>query len=392
MSWLLERLFRRLPIGWLQLVDRKGRFAAALAGVGFACLLVFFQIGFLLALGTSVTLPYRSINADIILSGPDSRGLAGGRTIPLQRVYDALSVPGVIAAAPLYIGTLAVEVPGERKLSMRVLGVRPGDLSAFFAPDMAARGEALELTDTVMIDEGTRMLSPALRARLDSPTPFTFEANRRTLGVVGRFRIGAGFEADGYMLASDQTFLRLFAERDAAAPTHVLVKVANEHAAASVMTALRDLTPASEIVVRSKEEAAADERLFQTVERPTGVIFGFGAVMGVIIGIVIVYQVLSTEVNDHIREYATLKAMGYRNGFFAGIVLEQALILSIAGFIPGALVSALIYRLLGGATGLPLMMTLPLAAAVFIGAVAACVFSGLLATRRLSAADPAELY
>ena len=75
---------------------------------------------------------------------------------------------------------------------------------------------------------------------------------------------------------------------------------------------------------------------YQQTRRPTGIIFGFGVLIGVLVGLVIVYQVLSTDVADHLREYATFKAMGYGPGFFLGVVFEEALILGIMGFMPGS--------------------------------------------------------
>jgi putative ABC transport system permease protein len=148
----------------------------------------------------------------------------------------------------------------------------------------------------------------------------------------------------------------------------------------------------NEAKIQTFGEAAAAERFFQVVERPIGVIFGFGAMMGLIVGLVIVYQVLSTDVADHLREYATFKAMGYRDRFFLGIILEEAVILAICGFIPGSLVSMVIYKALAGATGLPLEMSSARLASVFVGTLLACILSGALATRRLAAADPAELF
>ncbi|MEM6312279.1 MAG: FtsX-like permease family protein, partial [Pseudomonadota bacterium] len=128
------------------------------------------------------------------------------------------------------------------------------------------------------------------------------------------------------------------------------------------------------------------------VEAPIGIIFGFGALMGVCVGVVSVYQVLSTEVSDHIREYATLKAVGYRNRFFSGVVLEQAAILGLSGFIPGALLANMLYGMIAGATGLPMVMDRDRLIFVLVGTLLACTVSGLLAARRLSSAEPAELY
>jgi len=144
--------------------------------------------------------------------------------------------------------------------------------------------------------------------------------------------------------------------------------------------------------VHTLADAAAADLAYQTTERPTGIIFGFGVVIGIIVGIVIVYQVLSTDVADHLKEYATFKAMGYGHGFFLGIVLEEALILAVFGFVPGFLVSMGLYEGMGAVTGLPVEMTADRMLLVFAGTLAACALSGAIATRRLAAADPADLF
>ena len=154
----------------------------------------------------------------------------------------------------------------------------------------------------------------------------------------------------------------------------------------------RAILPPEEAQVRLLSDAAAAERSFQTVERPVGVIFGFGAVMGVLVGLVIVYQILSTEVADHLREYATLKAIGYRSRYFVGILAEQAVILGLSGFLPGYLIASLVYGALAGTTGLPITMTVSRAVLVLIGTLAASLLSGLMAARRLASADPADLF
>jgi putative ABC transport system permease protein len=140
------------------------------------------------------------------------------------------------------------------------------------------------------------------------------------------------------------------------------------------------------------EEAMATAAKVQMQDRPTGIIFGFGSVIGVIVGIVIAYQVLATDVADHLKEYATFKAMGYPHRFFVSVILEEALILGAIGFVPGILLAQLFYDALVRNANVPLFMTTERAVMVFIGTLVACSLSGMLAIRRLQAADPAELF
>ena len=90
MTAMLERLFGRLPIGWLQLVHNKGRLAAALAGVSFATVLVLMQLGFLGALVSTIRLPYEQMSADLLISASDMNTLADASPLPRQRMFEAL--------------------------------------------------------------------------------------------------------------------------------------------------------------------------------------------------------------------------------------------------------------------------------------------------------------
>ena len=144
--------------------------------------------------------------------------------------------------------------------------------------------------------------------------------------------------------------------------------------------------------IRSYADAAQEDLRYQQTRRPTGIIFGFGVLIGVLVGLVIVYQVLSTDVADHLREYATFKAMGYSGRFFLGIVLEEALVLGVMGFLPGLLVGTAILKLMGAITTLPLAMSGTMAISVFLGTIAFSALSGIIATRRLAATDPADLF
>ncbi|MEL6411911.1 MAG: FtsX-like permease family protein [Pseudomonadota bacterium] len=392
MIWLLERIFGRIPLGWLQLVNRKGRFVSAVIGVGFAVTLVLFQLGFIGALSGSVTLPYQSMRADIILSGPDARTLTDGTAIPRQRVYEALSVPNVDSASPIFIGTARHEVPNGRDASFRVFGVDPTTMADFWSPEIAAFAPVLEITRTGVIDRASRSIPAEFLHNIGVGHPKLLDLNGIATGLIGSFEIGAGFDADGYIFVSLRTFFQIFPEQSNATPAHVFVRIEEGADVTTVAAQIAQQFDPKETLTRTLEAAIEDEVRVQTVEAPIGIIFGFGALMGVFVGSVIVYQVLSTEVTDHIKEYATLKAVGYRNRFFSGVILEQAAILGLAGFVPGALLANMLYGMISGATGLPMVMDRDRLAFVLFGTLLACGLSGLMAARRLSSAQPAELY
>ncbi|ADZ69898.1 ABC transporter permease DevC [Polymorphum gilvum] len=391
MTTLLTLLLGRLPIGWLQLVHSPPRLAAAVAGVAFANILVLMQIGFLTALLHTIVLPYRMMSADILLSASDANTLSDGSNLPRQRMFQALAVPGVAGAREWYVAKLDWEAEPGKKVTLHVYGFDPTSRPLVLA-DGDRLMELLEVPDTAVIDTRTRTIDTGIFAGAAPSSPFQMEARGRTLSVVGTFALGGGFDADGYMIVSDQTFLRLFPDRIAGAPNHILLDVEPGADVAAVVSALRTRLPASDTRVNALAEAAAKDQSYQTTKRPIGIVFGFGLVIGILVGIIIVYQVLSTDVADHLSEYATLKAIGYRQRFFLGIVFEEAILLALLGFVPGLLISIGLYHAVTLKTGLPLEMDAPRAAAVLLGTIAMCALSGAVATRRLTGADPAELF
>ena len=391
MTRLLERVLGRLPLGWLQLTHNRGRLAAALAGVAFANILIFMQLGFLGALIESIGRPYVAMDADVIVSASDMNTLADGSPLPRQRMFEALSVPGVAAATPLYCGKIDWKQPDGTVRTLDVFGIDPG-ARTLRPPAVDAARDAITNMDMAVIDSGTRNVPRELFAAIGRGEPYRFEAKGRTLTVVGTFEIGGGFSADGYLVVSDQTFLRLFPQRAAGAPNYILLRLESGADRTAVMTQLAATLPDYDSAIRTVEEAIARDQAFQTTQRPIGVVFGFGIVIGVLVGVIIVYQVLATDVADHIREYATFKAIGYRQGFFLGVVFEEAVVLAGLGFLPGLLVSVVLYAAVSAATGLPLSMTMARPPLVLVGTVLMCAVSGAIATRRLARANPADLF
>lgn len=390
MTRLLQRLMGRLPIGWLQLTHKRGRFAAALAGVAFANVLVFVQLGLMNSMAAATLKPYEFFQADIMISASDANALAEGGNVARQWLLQALADPDVVEGMGLFVGNVPWD-RGGNTISFTTFGIGPSQ-TAFIAQGVSDGLHLLEVQDAVILDRLARGLPAEEAAGIRPQTPLRFEAQDRTLSAMGTFAGGGGFGGDGFMLTSDQTFLSLFPSRSSAAPDHILLRLRPGTDVAATVTRLRALISDQSLRIRSYEDAAQEDLTYQQTQRPTGVIFGFGVLIGVLVGLVIVYQVLSADVADHLREYATFKAMGYGPRFFLGIVIEEALVLGLFGFVPGVLIGAGILALMGAVTTLPLGMTPDMAVIVFVGTVVFSALSGAIATRRLAAADPADLF
>ena len=388
----LTRLLGRLPIGWLQLSHNPGRLLAAVAGVAFANVLVFVQLGLSGSLEETVLRPYRMFDSDLLLvSAVDSDGLEDGSNLPRVRLYQALSHPQITDGAPLYVGRVAWLTEGGDSSALGLYAL-PTHHRDFFRHDLTAKLEPVSMLDTALTDRKTRFLDMTPFENATPELPVLFEIQGRRIRSVGTFSLGGGFGGDGGLLVSEQTFFRLVPNRTSAAPSHLLLRVAHGANRQEVAAGVAALIGAGNAKVVPIEEAMGTAAKVQLQDRPTGIIFTFGVVIGVIVGIVIAYQVLATDVADHLKEYATFKAMGYPHRFLVSIILEEALVLGAIGFVPGILLAKIFYDGLVRSANVPVFMTTERAVLVFVGTLVACSVSGMLAIRRLHAADPAELF
>ena len=390
MSRLLQVLFGRLPIGWLQLTHSRTRFAAALAGVAFANVLVFVQLGIMNSMGAATLRPYAFFQPDVMISAADANSMTDGGNVARQWLLQAMADPDVADGIGLFIANVPWD-RGDKDISLTTFGVDPAK-SAFLSAEIAGDLSLLQVQDAAILDRLARGLGKEEAAAIRPQSRLAFETQGRTITAYATFAGGGGFGGDGYMLVSDQTFLSMFPARSSAAPDHILLTLRPGANPEAVIARLKTLISDPSLRIRNYAQAAEDDLRYQQTKRPTGIIFGFGVLIGVLVGLVIVYQVLSTDVSDHLREYATFKAMGYGPRFFLGVVFEEALVLGILGFIPGLIVGTTILTIMGAITTLPLAMTPTMAISVFLGTIVFSALSGAIATRRLAAADPADLF
>jgi putative ABC transport system permease protein len=386
-----QQIQRRTPLGWMQLSHEKGRLAVALAGIAFADVLMFMQMGFQAALYDSNTRLNRALQADIILVSPQARNMQNLYTFSRRRLYQAMAVPGVASAEPFYASTITWKNPQtQHNATVQLIGFNP-DHSAVSLAEVNQQLAQIILPDTVIFDRGSRGTYQNVIAAVSQQRPVTTEMERRTITIGGLFTLGASFGADGTLITSDQNFLRLFPRRQAGSISLGLVDVEPGADPQAVTAALKAYLPDDVLVMTHPEFIIFEENYWKNGS-PIGFIFGLGAAMAFVVGVVIVYQVLSTDVNAHLREYATFKAMGYPNSYLLGIVFEEAIILALLGFIPGVILPIGLYSLAAKATALPIYMTLARAITVLILTIIMCSLSGAIATRKLQAADPADMF
>ncbi|MBD6618467.1 FtsX-like permease family protein [Komarekiella sp. 'clone 1'] len=391
MIGFIQQLRQRTPLGWLQLSHEKGRLLVALSGIAFADVLMFMQLGFQDALFESNTVLHRSMQADMFVISPQARNLANMSTFTRRRLFQAMDVPGVKSAEAMYVNFIDWKNPQtQQKTTILVMGFNP-DQQAFSLADVNRQRDMVKLPDTVLFDRASRGDYKEAIAQIEQGKSVTTEIDRRTVSIGGLFQVGASFIADGNLITSDQNFLRLFPGREASSVSLGLVNLQPGYDPKQIKATLNAYL-GQDVKVLTREEFIEFEKDYWKENTAIGFIFSLGVTMGFLVGVIIVYQVLSTDVNAHMKEYATFKAMGYNNLYLLGVVFEEAVILAVLGFIPGAIVPFGLYHLTRNATNLPLYMTLARSITVLMLTMIMCMISGAIATRKLQSADPADMF
>ena len=388
---MFNALRNRTPLGWLQLKHDKIKLLTAISGIAFADILISMQLGFKNALYTANTQYPRQIQGDIVLTSTQATNFNELYTFPRRRLYQAMDVPGVESAEPVYIGSLSWRNPQNReKTSMTVIGFDP-EKPAFNLPDVNSQLDKVKIPDTVLFDRASRGEYDEVIERIERGETVTTESDRTTITIGGLFEVGASFQDDGALITSEQNYLRLFPRKQAGTVSLGIIDLEPEADPETIRLQLNNYLPEDVKAYTHQEYVDAELEYIQS-STAIGFVFSLGTMMGFIVGIVIVYQVLSTDVNDHMAEYATFKAMGYKNSYLLFVVLEEAIILSIIGFLPSVAIAAGLYQLTAAATALPIALPASRAVTVLIMTILMCGISGAIATRKLQSADPADIF
>lgn len=380
-----------IPLAWLQLSRERIRFLVALAGISFADIIIFMQLGFRDALFDSTTRLHEQIRADLVLISPQSEALHRLTTFSERRLFQVLSNKSVESVAPAYLYGGEWKNPQTRRTRLLlVIGFDPAR-SIIDSDTVKQNLDKIKIPNVVLFDSASRPEFGTIAQDFKQGKSIKTELNHLQIRVGGLFTLGASFAADGNVIVSDQTFLRLFPRRDKEQIDLGLIKLKPGSDPEAVLGQLQAKLP-QDVKVITKQSFVDFEKHYWKNSTAIGFIFTLGTAMGFVVGTVIVYQILYTDVSKHLPEYATLKAIGYRHSYLLMVVFQEALILAFLGYIPGLTISVGLYSLTKGATQLPIVMSLSRALMVLILTIMMCCCSGALTMRRLKDADPADIF
>ncbi len=400
---------RFVPLALRNLLASKRRLVRSSAGIGFAVLLMLVQLGFERGFFDASLAMVREIDGDLVIMSASKYQFHSRDPFPSRTLDGVTSVAGVASVSPLYASWQDFfwkDPAGDKVYMVQAFAFDP-DRPVFLMPEVEAQRARLKEQDAVIVDRRARGFLGMTAGTGDT------EINGRTVHVVGSFGLGPDFMADGTVMMSEATFARLFrgARRlpgnrliagtrllpanqvnDTALPVEFgVVKIGPGEEPSRVQQALVSELP-DDVRVLTKPQLVAFERSFQADLSSAGPIFWMGTVVGFVVGLLISYQVIYTDLSDQLPQYATLKGMGYKTGYLVRVVIEQAVLSGLAGYLPAWLLCLVVYRVIGALALLPLNMTWQLTLLSLGLTLVMCVISALLAIRRVIAADPAEVF
>lgn len=380
-----------LFVAWCQLSYHKVKLAVAAAGVVVAVMLMLVQLGIRQgAMDNSVAVA-RRFTADLAVVSPRTKTIFASAQFPRRLLYRLSASEEVLDVTEMYMSQGRFRNPWDKlEFPVSIYGLNPG------APMMELPGietfeEQLQQTDRVLFDGLSRKNYGPVLTFLRQQGTLDVEVNLRKVRIIGAIDVGISINTDGNLYMSHANFLRLFPERPPGSVDVGLVKLRDGVSPEAARDRLQFLL-GTEARILTREQLIDLEILFIRENAPLDFIFGMGAAVGFFIGFVVVYQILYTEVTNHLPQYATMKAIGFNDAFLLRVVVQQSLILSLLGYFPGFVLALGLYRIATNAIQMQFTMTLERAVMVFLLTILMCGLSAMIAIRKVRTADPADVF
>ncbi|MCG6863118.1 MAG: hypothetical protein LJE70_17870 [Chromatiaceae bacterium] len=370
-----------MGIGILFIWRAKCRFLLSIAGITMAVVIMFLEQGFFFSVLDSQARLAPLINGDLVVLHKDRTHLNKWSVLNKIHLYRADVLSGVEKAIPLYKRFMGLRNKETDQVKQILVYAFPPDSMPLNIGDAAEVLPKLRKPRTVLFDRKSRDIYGRIEADQD------LELNDQLFRLAGFVDIGPNIISDGSVVMSDGTFLEKY---PAAQPVMGIIQLNTEADLEFVRQQMKGMFP--DLTVMTPLELAEREMKFTATSVPIGVVFGVGMMAGLVIGIVVSYQVLFNELNDLKPQYATLTAMGFSGWFLGRLVLEQALALCLLGFAFALPIVWYLFDLLGKQTSMVMVLDFQRGLAIFGLTVIMCMVSALMAQQSVIRADPADLY
>jgi putative ABC transport system permease protein len=385
-----------VPVAFLQLKKHPRRVLIALTGIAMSTLGILCQMGFEDSLFRSATRLYQELDADLVMISPQYQFMVLPAAFSERRLYQALAVPGVDSFSSLRLGIAPFKNPVTHiNRNVYVVGASrlvgtARSASVFTNTDWESKLRSLRQPDAILFDSRSRPEFGPVKALFDAG-PLRTEIADRQVRIAGLFELGASFSADGTVITTDEGFAKLFPQRRTGLADLGLIHLRADADPLRTLAALRSALP-PDVLVMTHEELNRREQVYWRGTTPAGFIFKTILIISLVVGCVSVYQVLSADVAENLRQYATLKAIGYPDSFFLRLTFEKAWLLSSLAYPVGFILASAVYLSATRLTLVPLVMTSARALGVYTLILAAACAAGVLCIYRLRRTDLAELF
>ena len=369
-------------LGLRFLAHNPVRLAAAVAGVAVAVLIMFVELGLLLGVLNSQAMVASRINGDLVVMDQARVDLHKWTDVRDIRLHQIAAVPGVADVVPIYQGTMGLRNPPDKAIRRIVVFAFPANDVPFDIGNPEKISRVLRVPGSVLYDRLSRPIFGPIRRGQD------IELDGTLFNMAGFVSLGPDVVNDGAVVMSESDWL---SRHPGDQPIMGAIRLEPGADVGDVQARILAALP-KDITVMTPAKVRSREFLFTLKAAPIGILFGIGMLAGLVIGAITCYQILFNEIVDRFAQYATLRAMGFSDAFFRRVILEQAVLLSLGGFVAGALLSWIAYVYLAHATSLAVRFDLFSLVFVLLLTVGMTVMAGLFALKPVAHADPASLY
>ncbi|MCI5208972.1 MAG: FtsX-like permease family protein [Candidatus Electrothrix sp. ATG2] len=385
-----------LPLAWLQLRAQKPQTLVAIASLTFITVFLFMQVGSSSAFINALLEMPRKLKGDLFLLNAST--VTALRPVPFsqRRLYQALSLAEVDSVTPLYMqGTQIPDPSGKPGYLTRVLVIGFSiTTNPFHIQEIDDKLCKLGERGVLLIDERSKSdFGPIIQEVIKlerSNISLRSGLGQTKLSLKGVFPLGMNEVNYSHLLTSDATFMDIFrAKRKNINIGVIHLKPGADPGQAKKL--LGNYLP-SDVVVMQKHEMLAKEKELFEFKTPVGIFLRIAILVSIVGGIVVVYQILYQMTSKYLREYSTLKAIGFSHRMLISIVLVQAMTLTVTGYALGLTISFYLYDWMSELISIPYRIEMSKAVAVFALVTFISQVSALLAIRKLRELDPAELF
>ena len=371
-----------LTLAYRNLFYDRVRLLVTLIGILFSIVLVAVQLGLFMGARQMIISMIDRADGDVWVMAYGTKNFEEAQPIALREKYTALSTPGVASATPLVAAFTDWKKPTGGSTLAVIIGSDVDD--GGLAPWNVVEGEVsgLGARDSVMIDK-TYLEELGVKGVGDTAQVGTSRV--RISGLTDGIR---SFTVTPYVFTTLNR-ARSLLQMPADMITYVLVKVAPGVSPEAVRDALKLRVPDGEVLTKSEfRSRSLNHWLFAT---GAGIALIGGAVLGLIVGTVIVAQTLYSSTKDHLNEFATLRALGSSSGYIYAVILAQAALSAVLGYICGMSIAMLVVWSTEN-SALPIVMTPGLAALLFSLTLVMCAVSAIAAITKVTKIDPAMVF